>query len=51
VFRAVSVFPGPFTLDGAEAVAGKQTGPTVLRLVDCSLLAHRGSAWMGGHGT
>jgi predicted ATPase/DNA-binding CsgD family transcriptional regulator len=39
VFRAVSVFPGPFTLEGAEAVAGGGTGPVVLRLVDCSLLA------------
>jgi predicted ATPase/DNA-binding CsgD family transcriptional regulator len=38
VFRAVSVFPGPFTLEGAEAVAGHGAGPTVLRLVDCSLL-------------
>jgi predicted ATPase/DNA-binding CsgD family transcriptional regulator len=38
VFRAVSVFPGPFTLDGAEAVAGAGTGPAVLRLVDCSLV-------------
>ena len=38
VFRAVSVFPGPFTLEGAEAVAGLGAGPTVLRLVDCSLL-------------
>jgi predicted ATPase/DNA-binding CsgD family transcriptional regulator len=37
-FRAVSVFPGPFTLEGAEAVAGAGSGPTVLRLVDCSLL-------------
>ena len=26
VFRAVSVFPGPFTLDGAEAVAGPVAG-------------------------
>jgi predicted ATPase/DNA-binding CsgD family transcriptional regulator len=38
VFRAVSVFPGPFTLEGAEAVAGDDAGPAVLRLVDCSLL-------------
>jgi predicted ATPase/DNA-binding CsgD family transcriptional regulator len=38
-FRAVSVFPGPFTLEGAEAVAGPQAGPTVLHLVDCSLLS------------
>jgi len=38
VFRAVSVFPGPFTLEGAEAVAGEAAGPVVLRLVDRSLL-------------
>jgi predicted ATPase/DNA-binding CsgD family transcriptional regulator len=38
VFRAVSVFAGPFTLEGAEAVAGAGAGPAVLRLVDCSLL-------------
>lgn len=38
VFRAVSVFPGPFTLAGAEAVAGAGAGPAVLRLVDGSLL-------------
>jgi DNA-binding CsgD family transcriptional regulator/tetratricopeptide (TPR) repeat protein len=39
VFRWVSVFPAPFTLEGAEAVAGATAGPVVLRLVDCSLLA------------
>jgi len=38
VFRAVSVFAGPFTLDGAEAVAGADAGSAVLHLVDCSLL-------------
>ena len=38
VFRAISVFPGPFTLEAAEAVAGAGAGPAVLRLVDCSLL-------------
>jgi non-specific serine/threonine protein kinase len=38
VFRAVSVFPAGFTLEGAEAVAGEAAGPAVLRLVDCSLL-------------
>ena len=38
VFRAISVFPGPFTLDGAKAVAGDGAGPAVLHLVDCSLL-------------
>jgi predicted ATPase/DNA-binding CsgD family transcriptional regulator len=38
VYRAVSAFPGPFTLEGAEAVAGADAGSAVLRLVDCSLL-------------
>ena len=38
VFRALSVFPGPFTLEAAEAVAGPGAGPVVLHLVDCSLL-------------
>jgi len=38
VFRAVSVFPGPFTLEAAEAVAGPGAGPMVAHLVDCSLL-------------
>jgi predicted ATPase/DNA-binding CsgD family transcriptional regulator len=38
VFRLVSVFPGPFTLAGAEAVAGPGAGAAVMHLVDCSLL-------------
>ncbi len=38
VFRAASMFAGPFTLEAAEAVAGPGAGPVVLRLVDCSLL-------------
>ena len=38
VFRQVSVFVGPFTLEAAEAVAGQGAGPVVARLVDCSLL-------------
>jgi predicted ATPase/DNA-binding CsgD family transcriptional regulator len=38
VFRAVAAFPGPFTLDGAEAVAGDGASRAVLRLVECSLL-------------
>ena len=38
VFRYLSVFPGPFSLDAAEAVAGTDAGPAVLHLVDCSLL-------------
>jgi predicted ATPase len=39
VFRAVSVFPGPFTLEAAEVVAGMGAGPIVMRLVDCSLVS------------
>ena len=38
VFRALSVFPAGFTLEGAEAVAGEGARPTVLHMVDCSLL-------------
>ena len=38
MFRAVSAFPGPFTLDGAEAVAGPGARQAVPRLVDRSLL-------------
>jgi len=38
VFRAVAVFPGPFTLEAAGEVAGPDAGPVVLHLVDCSLL-------------
>ena len=39
VFRRLSVFPGPFTLQAAEAVAGAGAGAAVLHLVDCSLLS------------
>jgi predicted ATPase/DNA-binding CsgD family transcriptional regulator len=38
VFRQLAMFPGPFTLEAAEAVAGADAAPAVLRLVDCSLL-------------
>src|SRR6185437_95871 len=38
-FRHLSVFPAPFTLEAAEAVAGQEAVPAVLRLVDCSLLS------------
>jgi len=51
VFRAVSAFPGPFTLEGAEALAGARARRAVLRLVDCSLLARRGWTLMAGPGT
>ena len=37
-FRRLAVFPGPFTLNAAEEVAGPGTGSAVLRLVDCSML-------------
>jgi predicted ATPase/DNA-binding CsgD family transcriptional regulator len=39
VFCWLSVFPGPFTLEAAEAVAGACSGVAVLHLVDCSLLS------------
>jgi predicted ATPase/DNA-binding CsgD family transcriptional regulator len=38
VFRWLSVFPAPFTLEAAGAVAGQEAVPAVLRLVECSLL-------------
>ena len=38
VFRQVSVFPAPFTLEAAGAVAGPGAAPGVVRLVECSLL-------------
>jgi predicted ATPase/DNA-binding CsgD family transcriptional regulator len=38
VFRRLAAFPGAFTLQAAEAVAGPEAGPVVLRLVDCSLV-------------
>ena len=39
VFRRLAIFPGPFTLEAAEVVAGADAGPAVLHLVDCSLLS------------
>jgi predicted ATPase len=41
VFRWLAIFPGPFTLEAAETVAGPAAGPVVLHLVDCSLLTLR----------
>jgi non-specific serine/threonine protein kinase len=38
VFRLLSVFPAPFTLEAAEAVAGPEAVPAVLGLVESSLL-------------
>jgi non-specific serine/threonine protein kinase len=37
-FRQLAVFPGPFVLEAAEAVAGDDAANAVLRLVDCSLV-------------
>ena len=37
-FGRLAVFPAPFTLDAAEAVAGTAAAPAVLHLVECSLL-------------
>jgi len=39
VFRQLSAFPGPFTLDAAETVAGPGAESAVLHLVDCSLIS------------
>ena len=50
VFRAVSVFPAGFTIEGAEAVAREAAGSAVLRLVDCSLLTPPGTGRMAGPG-
>ena len=38
MFRLVLVFPAPFTLEAAGAVAGRDAARAVLRLVECSLL-------------
>ena len=38
VFRHLSLFPAPFTLEGAGAVAGEGAASVVVRLVECSLL-------------
>jgi predicted ATPase/DNA-binding CsgD family transcriptional regulator len=42
VFRRLSVFPGPFTLEAAEAAAGADAANVVLRLVECSLVTPPG---------
>jgi non-specific serine/threonine protein kinase len=38
VFRALAAFPGPFTLEAAEALTGAQGERIVLRLAECSLV-------------
>ena len=43
VFRLLSVFPAPFTLEAAEAVVGQEAARVVLRLVECSLLVPPGT--------
>ena len=50
-FRRLSVFPGPFTLEAAEAVAGEDAEGAVMRLVDCSLVNPPRPAWMAGPAT
>ena len=47
VFRRLAMFPGPFTLDAAEAVAGASAALVVLHLVDCSMLT---PPWTGQDG-
>jgi predicted ATPase/DNA-binding CsgD family transcriptional regulator len=43
VFRRLAVFPGAFSLDAAAAITGPEAEPTVLHLVDCSLLTPPGT--------
>ena len=49
-FRAVSVFPGPFTLEGAEAVAGAAPGWRCCGWWTARCWSRRGPARMGGRG-
>jgi predicted ATPase/DNA-binding CsgD family transcriptional regulator len=42
VFRRLAVFPGPFVLEAAEAVAGDAAATALLHLVDCSLVVPPG---------
>ena len=50
VFRAVSVFPGPFTLEGAEAVAGADARRLCCILWTARCWSRRESARMAGPG-
>jgi predicted ATPase len=49
-FRQVSVFPGPFTLEAAEAIAGPGAGPGCCGWWTARCWSSRGSARMGGPG-
>ena len=50
VFRAVSAFPGPFTLEGAEAVAGPAPGRLCCTSWTARCWSRRGLARMAGSG-
>ena len=49
-FRAVSVFPGPFTLEGAEAWPGQTPGWRCCGWWTARCWSRRAPAWMGGRG-
>ena len=51
VFRAVSAFPGPFTLDGAEAVAGPAPAGPCCGWWTARCWSRRGSIRTAGPGT
>ena len=51
VFRAVSVFPGPFTLEAAEAVAGAGPARPCCAWWTAHCCCRRRPGWMSGHAT
>ena len=51
VFRQLSVFPGPFTLEAAEAVAGPGAGPRCCTWWTAPCLTRRRTAQTAGPGT
>jgi predicted ATPase len=51
VFRLLSVFPAPFTLEAAEAVAGQEAVPAVLRWWSARCWSRRGPARTDGPAT